>query len=74
MDAWIEIASDRMILIEQLVASYVDAWIEIASDRMILIEQLVASYVDAWIEIAKAGMIAHADRSHPMWMRGLKLR
>ncbi len=75
VDAWIE--SDSFLSVHpcKLVASYVDAWIErstvLRCDKR---SDSVASYVDAWIERRRNRQSDCVKRrSHPMWMRGLKV-
>ena len=55
------------------VAPYMGAWIE----TFLLSEQeghtLVAPYMGAWIETISNGSVFLAPRSHPIWVRGLKL-
>ena len=55
------------------VAPYVGAWIETKALRFTAPEYLVAPYVGAWIETSIMGNSQSPARSHPMWVRGLKL-
>ena len=62
-----------MIEAETEVAPYVGAWIETNLDRSISRKIFVAPYVGAWIETHDNVLIFLHLRSHPMWVRGLKL-
>ena len=59
--------------IKQLVASYVGAWIETESLYISGVPKRVASYVGAWIETNENCFLIVKNKSHPMWVRGLKL-
>ena len=49
------------------------AWIETVNTAVIVRPYSVASYVGAWIETFHIAITANARKSHPMWVRGLKL-
>ena len=55
------------------VAPYVGAWIETQTTRRDEREQQVAPYVGAWIETAVLKDTSEDFKSHPTWVRGLKL-
>ena len=55
------------------VAPYVGAWIETFLIVVLIGRLLVAPYVGAWIETAFPYHDGQADKSHPTWVRGLKL-
>ena len=42
------------------------------SSREALRRQIVAPYVGAWIETWAQSNLADSQKSHPMWVRGLK--
>ena len=50
------------------------AWIETLYDSVFVNHFNVASYVGAWIETQDLDQDQDQDQSHPMWVRGLKLR
>ncbi len=54
------------------VAPYVGAWIETVPNRGKRHLPAVAPYVGAWIETSLLFSFHSIDRSHPMWVRGLK--
>ena len=56
------------------VAPYVGAWIE--TDILAFLDRVktVAPYVGAWIETLNSANLAFMSMSHPMWVRGLKLK
>ena len=56
------------------VAPYVGAWIETWQILLSLKSATVAPYVGAWIETFDLHSRSALARSHPMWVRGLKLR
>ena len=55
------------------VAPYVGAWIETQSYMTEVDSSDVAPYVGAWIETLGAGLLGGVFKSHPTWVRGLKL-
>ena len=55
-----------------LVAPHVGAWIETDQDNRDRQSVTVAPHVGAWIETASKQRVVRFDRSHPMWVRGLK--
>ena len=58
-----------------LVAPYVGAWIETGVSSKSNPSKFVAPYVGAWIETGGGGNYTTSQlRSHPTWVRGLKLR
>ena len=56
------------------VAPYVGAWIETLLPVLVNPDRMVAPYVGAWIETSRNRGRRNLARSHPMWVRGLKLR
>ena len=56
------------------VAPYVGAWIETDINSHFVGGQPVAPYVGAWIETEKEPLSCYTVESHPMWVRGLKLK
>ena len=56
------------------VAPYVGAWIETLRLSSTSNRKEVAPYVGAWIETHRAASSSYPQRSHPMWVRGLKPR
>ena len=72
--AWIETQMCNLVLCRMLVAPYVGAWIETLSTNLFTRTQPVAPYVGAWIETSNVKAYNFDDLSHPMWVRGLKLR
>ena len=72
--AWIETSIFLNQKTLTTVASYVGAWIETSLNGQNKIDTHVASYVGAWIETFKLDKIAKTLKSHPMWVRGLKLK
>ncbi len=71
--AWIETRNWDKPEIGAGVAPYVGAWIETWSSRAARCTTSVAPYVGAWIETLCMSHAAHCCRSHPTWVRGLKL-
>ena len=55
------------------VAPYVGAWIETERSIATIASGLVAPYVGAWIETTMKTGKPQRWKSHPMWVRGLKL-
>ena len=73
--AWIETSRVRQQFTqERIVAPLVGAWIETRQLATYPVERDVAPLVGAWIE-TKAGYksIPARIKSHPSWVRGLKL-
>ena len=61
-------------LISWSVAPYVGAWIETKRKKTRLVRQYpVAPYVGAWIETLQLHLFRNFLKSHPTWVRGLKL-
>ena len=56
------------------VAPYVGAWIETTDKQTIEQQERVAPYVGAWIETPEDEENTDSFESHPMWVRGLKLK
>ena len=56
------------------VAPRVGAWIETSSDDLKLSDDDVAPRVGAWIETTMAYLMTNFIMSHPVWVRGLKLK
>ena len=55
------------------VAPYVGAWIETLLLSILSLLLTVAPYVGAWIETERIRDDCVEPRSHPTWVRGLKL-
>ena len=70
--AWIETPPRCNISITASVAPYVGAWIETAVRLKTINNAAVAPYVGAWIETKENISGGTSERSHPMWVRGLK--
>ena len=62
-----------MVLTNYFVAPYVGAWIETKVGCSTSLPTKVAPYVGAWIETIKKDMESKSIKSHPTWVRGLKL-
>ncbi len=73
MGAWIETRVARPKRRTKRVASYMGAWIETHITSVSLKFYLVASYMGAWIETENSHIPFFEGRSHPTWVRGLKL-
>mgnify|MGYP004485715133 CR=1 FL=1 len=73
MGAWIETTASNPREIAVSVAPHVGAWIETLVSEEICNKSRVAPHVGAWIETDTYGIIIGIYRSHPMWVRGLKL-
>ena len=58
---------------EYAVAPYVGAWIETSIANAAQTGISVAPYVGAWIETEAKRMANYVYKSHPTWVRGLKL-
>ena len=65
--------TDIQTFAEYTVAPYVGAWIETIKVNTKQLVRLVAPYVGAWIETQHSREKPRDRRSHPMWVRGLKL-
>ena len=67
----------RHLLVErfeiQIVAPRVGAWIETEKKMWASIDVMVAPRVGAWIETPLGVLIQSTEKSHPVWVRGLKL-
>ena len=72
--AWIETATNHDMLLQVNVAPYVGAWIETVGAPIASLSIDVAPYVGAWIETCTYRYTHVHLQSHPMWVRGLKLR
>ena len=59
---------------QNYVAPYVGAWIETWMAVFITSFRFVAPYVGAWIETGRQPLAFRYERSHPTWVRGLKLQ
>ena len=57
-----------------MVAPHAGAWIETMSYQQIVVLSEVAPHAGAWIETSILGSIFGKKRSHPMRVRGLKLK
>ena len=64
----------RIDALDKLVAPHVGAWIETSAFRDDFEKSFVAPHVGAWIETKLSKSMAKGYESHPMWVRGLKLR
>ena len=73
MGAWIEILTKSKQINTVSVAPHVGAWIEITSSLKSMTGYGVAPHVGAWIEIEMLSTKSEEKRSHPTWVRGLKL-
>ena len=73
MGAWIETCDPGSRYRTALVAPYVGAWIETIATNDSNADTLVAPYVGAWIETLYRNSSFLVGRSHPTWVRGLKL-
>ena len=71
--AWIETSDKKFNRTTNTVAPYVGAWIETLLQVPALFGSRVAPYVGAWIETIANVLNSSKLRSHPMWVRGLKL-
>ena len=71
--AWIETSTPILRRLKVPVAPYVGAWIETIHTLKNMGGVLVAPYVGAWIETPWLLNPMHIVRSHPTWVRGLKL-
>ena len=56
-----------------IVAPYVGAWIETLWTVEVMLQNPVAPYVGAWIETNFTAAEGSVVKSHPTWVRGLKL-
>ena len=74
MGAWIETWASEDFVQYIEVAPYVGAWIETFCTFCSRFESLVAPYVGAWIETIESSRTPKEVRSHPTWVRGLKLK
>ena len=74
MGAWIETSEQRLLSPKTAVAPLVGAWIETTKVLLKTLMRLVAPLVGAWIETVVKANESNADaKSHPSWVRGLKL-
>ena len=73
MGAWIETFAVSHVFYLARVAPYVGAWIETPSPPVPGSAPRVAPYVGAWIETPQCQPLTTATKSHPTWVRGLKL-
>ena len=72
--AWIETHNLDFLMIMSGVAPRVGAWIETKKELISKRQKKVAPRVGAWIEtVVMATMNQDTARSHPVWVRGLKL-
>ena len=71
--AWIETRRRGRTFAKGRVAPYVGAWIETTVLRHEHSDYSVAPYVGAWIETVNGFKLFTSSKSHPMWVRGLKL-
>ena len=63
-----------LLLLSRNVAPRVGAWIETFASAAIVSRLDVAPRVGAWIETRLLDLTKHKKMSHPVWVRGLKLR
>ena len=73
MGAWIETVRHGKKSHRNGVAPYVGAWIETKQLPHIADIIPVAPYVGAWIETPSSLCAIGDEKSHPTWVRGLKL-
>ena len=73
MGAWIETNYCRLYSKAETVAPHVGAWIETLAVSVSYPSFSVAPHVGAWIETLNDIQTFINDKSHPMWVRGLKL-
>ena len=73
MGAWIETLFRGAAIKKFQVAPRVGAWIETVSSDLNAALSAVAPRVGAWIETAKCQEPNCSIKSHPVWVRGLKL-
>ena len=71
--AWIETPLSMLHVRHSCVAPYVGAWIETSKELQNKGRHSVAPYVGAWIETSLTQNLDAGMRSHPTWVRGLKL-
>ena len=71
--AWIETYAPLTDSIRLGVAPRVGAWIETEKKMWASIDVMVAPRVGAWIETPLGVLIQSTEKSHPVWVRGLKL-
>ena len=71
--AWIETKSNRRQIRKRPVAPHVGAWIETFCEIENTV-RVVAPHVGAWIETPTSCADSALSLSHPMWVRGLKLK
>ena len=71
--AWIETQNQRSTSGKRPVAPYVGAWIETQLVILVYRVNQVAPYVGAWIETFRYCFPKVWYKSHPTWVRGLKL-
>ena len=75
MGAWIEMTGGNYAMYDDSVAPHVGAWIEMPVTIGVIILPPVAPHVGAWIEIKYIILNSYLRKqSHPMWVRGLKLK
>ena len=73
MGAWIETSQRPQGTSKPLVAPLVGAWIETLTFYYSYSQELVAPLVGAWIETYQKKIQQLFYKSHPSWVRGLKL-
>ena len=73
MGAWIEMPVGIHLRMPVLVAPHMGAWIEILSPLVKPSCIFVAPHMGAWIEMDKSCSLNQTEKSHPTWVRGLKL-
>ena len=73
MGAWIETYNLLAFTLTTAVAPRVGAWIETENAVKSLSIISVAPRVGAWIETCYGMCVTNPLRSHPVWVRGLKL-
>ena len=70
----LKLSVKSMVLSTRSVAPYVGAWIETPDTAVFKKGSEVAPYVGAWIETNRTSRTTFCKKSHPTWVRGLKLK
>ena len=69
----LKLCMQSFVISRSYVAPYVGAWIETSKSINMEIKVKVAPYVGAWIETFAVFCDGKLVKSHPTWVRGLKL-
>ena len=72
MGVWIEIIQMRKQHIIRFVTPFMGVWIEIGSVQSAVITVRVTPFMGVWIEIFIQEQRESRERSHPLWVCGLK--